>query len=183
MNNIYELESNFEWKIRDKYVWGEVIFESKYKPQIPDGRIESDYFHHDYYMKIWLQTWKYWWDILFIWIDFLIKKDLHEKLVKNWFIRWYKTYKVINTEKWWPEYVGLFVDWEWWKASEEYIEYKKMSFWDVVTNFKWYDGINNWNDFFWIENIPWKFISEKLYNFLQQNADVWNVEFKKIECI
>jgi hypothetical protein len=184
MSYIYEISSNFDLKIMAKYVWWSVLLESKYKEQLDDNDpIESDYFHPEYFMEIDILSWKYWGDFLFIWINFLIKKSLYDQIIENWFINWYKTFKVINTVNWWPEYVGIVVIEDWWKVDEKYITYVEETWWKSPIDFKWYNWIEKWNDIFGLENIPWKFISEKLYNFLQENADVGNVEFKQIECI
>jgi hypothetical protein len=50
-------------------------------------------------------------------------------------------------------------------------------------NFIWIKWMEKWNDLFLVRWVWWTYISEKLYNFLQENADVGNVEFKQIECI
>lgn len=182
MSYIYEISSDFDWDIMDKYVWWKVLYQSKYVEKKEEFPLESDYFHKDYYMKIKIMTWYYWWDFLFIWIDVLLKKSLYEKLVSNWFINWYKTYKVINTEKWWPEYVWIVIVEESLKIPEENLKYVERSWWLSAEDFIWIVWMEKWNDFFLVRWVWWTYITEKLYNFLQENADVWNVEFKKIEC-
>jgi hypothetical protein len=184
MNFIYEIFSNFDLKIMAKYVWWSVLLESKYKEQLDDNDpIESDYFHPEYFMEIDILSWKYWGDFLFIWINFLIKKSLYDKMVENWFVNWYKTFKVINTVKWWPEYVGIVVQSESIRIPKENIKYIERPWWLSPNNFIWIKWMENWNDLFLVRWVWWTYISEKLYNFLQENADVWNVEFKQIECI
>jgi hypothetical protein len=143
-----------------------------------------DYFHKDFFIKLWIQTWYHWGDIVFTnGFHILLKKTLYEKLVENWFINWYKTYKVINTVKWWPEYIWIVVTEDWWIINEkDIITFRDEPRWKMPMDFIWYKWIEKWNDIFWLENVSWTYITEKLYNFLQENADVWNVEFKKIEC-
>jgi hypothetical protein len=177
MNYIYRISSLFNAKVKAKYVWWER------KKKLPLW-YQPDLLEKDYIYDLNIQTWKYWWDILFTsWFETLIKKSLYDKMVENWFVNWYKTFKVINTVNWWPEYVGIVVIEDWWKVDEKYITYVEETWWKSPIDFKWYNWIEKWNDIFGLVNIPWKFISEKLHNFLQENADIWNVEFKQIECI